>query len=93
MLVVEAQQPRDVDHPVVHRAPLGVPRHGVAQPLEQRVGAVDPARPQVDPGAVGQFGAPDGRAQRPQRHVRPRIEEGRLEAGDRHSSSIEHLYG
>ena len=39
VLVVEREQPRDVHDPVVHLPPLGVPGHGVAQPLEQRVGA------------------------------------------------------
>jgi hypothetical protein len=59
VLVVEAEQPRDVDHPVVHLAPLRPPRHLALEPQEEVVGAADPARPDVDPRAVRQLGAPN----------------------------------
>ena len=42
--VVEREQPRYVHDALVHLPPLGAPRHAVAQPLEQRVRAVQPAR-------------------------------------------------
>src|SRR5262249_21544082 len=51
---VEADQAGNVDDPVVHVPPLRAPRHCVDQPLEQRVRAGEPARPDVDPGPADQ---------------------------------------
>ena len=53
-LAVEAEQAGHVDDLVVHLAPLGVPGHALDQPGEQVVGAVQPARQDVDPRAVRQ---------------------------------------
>jgi hypothetical protein len=84
-LVVEAEQPGYVDDALVHLAALGAPRHAVAQPLEQRVRAAQPAPPQVDPGAVAERGAAHGAVERTGRDLVPvrgqRVEQGGLERG------------
>ena len=58
-LRVAGQEPRDPHGAVVHVHPLLVPRHGAGQHVEELVGRGDEARPQVDPGAVGQRPALD----------------------------------
>ena len=78
-LAVEAEQAGHVDDLVVHLAPLGVPRHALDQPGEQVVGAVQPARQDVDPRAVRQQGAPHPTGQR--RHLLGRPARPRGRAG------------
>ena len=80
VLVVEGQQPRDVHHPLVHLPPFGVPWHVRDQVLEQRVRAAHPARPDVDPGAVVQCGAPDRGAHLGRSDLVGQVEQRRLEA-------------
>ncbi len=64
-LAVEAEQPGHLDHPVIHPAPFLAPRHGVAQPFEQDVGARHPAGPDVHPRAAIEHGPVHRRAERP----------------------------
>src|SRR5713226_2344627 len=80
-LAVEAHQPRDVDHPVVHRPPLRAPRHRARRALEQGVGAGDPPRPDIQPGAMRQHGPAHGRRQRPQACLVRRVKQRALECG------------
>ena len=54
VLVVEAGEAGDVEHPVVHSAALALPGHGVEQRGEQVVGSGDPAGLGVDPRTLGQ---------------------------------------
>lgn len=54
---VVREQPGHGDDLVVHLAPLGPPGHFGGQMVEERVGAVQPAGEQVDPGAAAEFGA------------------------------------
>ena len=55
---IEAQQPGHRDHPVIHRAPLSPPRHGLKQPLEHVIGAGHPARQHIKPGSLRQRRSP-----------------------------------
>ena len=63
-LAVEAEQPGHLDHAVVHPPPFLAPRHGVAQPFEQDVGACHPARPDVHPRAAVEHGPVHRRPER-----------------------------
>jgi AcrR family transcriptional regulator len=54
---VARQQSRHVDGVVVHPVPLRPPGHLRGQVFEERVGAGEPSRQQVDPGAPVQLGA------------------------------------
>ena len=77
---VGVDQPGYVDDPVVHRSPLGPPRHVGDQPLEHVVGADHEVAQDVDPRAAGQGGAL-GTVERPHagcRRDRP-VEEAALE--------------
>ena len=76
--VVEAHQPRHVEHTVVHLPSLGAPRDVGVQIEEQRVGGVvvQPSRSIVDPGAVADvapFGVLEQRALQSQLHGRESI--------------------
>ena len=64
-LGVEADQPGDVDHLVIHPPLLRAPRDRAGQPAEQRVGAADPAGPDVDPRPPAQRGPPHRGPERP----------------------------
>lgn len=91
VLAVKAQQPRDVDHPLVHQPLLRLPRHGVVKALEQRVGVSDPARPQVDPGAEAQWLSLHRAAQLARAWLGERsVEQRRLEP-HAHARSLAHL--
>ena len=63
-LGVEAEQPRDVDHAVVHRSPFGPPGHDPEQPVEERVRPGDPPLPDIDPGAAIELRSLDRGAER-----------------------------
>ena len=60
---VAGQKPGDTHGAVVHLHPLLTPRHGLGQSIEEFVRRGDEARAQVNPGAVGQLPALDGRAE------------------------------
>src|SRR6266852_3636515 len=85
---VEADQPGDVHHPVVHLPFLGLPWHGVDQPAQQRVGPGDPAPPHIDPGPVGKDGPPYRRAQLTRSHLVGEVKQRTLECA-RHEPSID----
>lgn len=51
-LGVEADEPRDVDHAVVHVSSLGLPGYGVDESFEQEVRPGDPTPAEIDPGAA-----------------------------------------
>jgi len=55
--MVEGEQARDVHDPLAHLPPLGLPGNVRGQLFEQGVGAAQPARQEVDPGAVAQRGS------------------------------------
>ena len=86
-LAVELQQPRDVDHALVHLPALGVPRHRAVQQVEQLVGAREPAGPVVDPGAPGQRRALQSGRELAQREVVGGVEERALEC---HAHATQH---
>ena len=65
LFAVEAKQPWHIDHPFVHLTALGLPIDA-EQPVVHLIGAAEPARQQIDPGAAAQL-VPDHQVrQRPQ---------------------------
>ena len=74
VVVVEAEEAGNVDHPVVHGSPLGPPGHGRGQMLEEQGGAGDPAGKEIDPRPGAQL-RPLERAERPQSEVVGGVEE------------------
>ncbi len=86
VLPVVREQARYGDHPLVHLPLLGLPGHLRHQLFEQLVGAGQPPRQHVDPRAVAEHGAPDGR-QRVQADLVGLVEEGALKV-DRHGLSL-----
>ena len=88
-LAVEAQQARDVHHPVIHLPPFGPPRHGVQQPAKQRVGPGQPARPNIHPGAAGKVSPAHRLPQRAGPSLAHQVEQRALEHTTCHGMSIE----
>ena len=80
ILAVEAEQPGHLNHPVVHPPPLLAPRHGVAQPFEQDVGARHPAGPDVHPRAAIEDGPVHRRAEQPRSRLVAQVEQGSLQS-------------
>jgi hypothetical protein len=69
--IVKADEPRHVEHAVVHLSALGTPRDGFAEFVEQSVGVGEPARPHLDPRATAEvtaFGVLEQRALESQLH-------------------------
>jgi hypothetical protein len=52
--VVEADQPRHIEHALVHLPALGAPRDAVVEFVEQPVGVREPAGAHLDPRAVAE---------------------------------------
>ena len=67
VLAVEAEQPGDRHHLVVHVPLLGPPRHRLQQPAEHRARPRRPSGPQVHPGAAAQRRPPHRAAERTER--------------------------
>jgi hypothetical protein len=91
-VAVEADQPRHVDHPLVHLAALGPPRHLGLQVVKQRPGSAQPAGQQVYPRPAAEYLAGDHAAQRSEGQVAlgrlvAEIEQRRLYGGA-HAASL-----
>ena len=84
---VAGEQPRDTDGAVVHPHLLLAPRHSAGQHVEQLVGRGDEARPQVNPGAVGQRPSLDGVAQPGDAQLPHGAKQGGLD-DERHRSQV-----
>ncbi len=78
---VEGEQPGHVDLPLVHLPPLGAPGHVGGQPLEERVGAAQPAGQVIDPGPGPEVGPPQA-AEGAEPDLVALVEEGTLKALD-----------
>ncbi|GAA1598763.1 hypothetical protein GCM10009804_64160 [Kribbella hippodromi] len=74
ILPVKTQQPRHINHPVIHLPPLRVPRHFPSQPLKNLISPLKPPRQHINPSPPPEHSAPHP-TQRPHRRLPKRVQQ------------------